>query len=241
MVPLGPGTMIQFVLTLLIGSVIGLAIVPLLPESAQIRVIKWQSDVSNTVDWIVDASDSTGTTDKIASIGESIKDEVSTIAIGPTIQATDMESIVHLRVNRERSNFGLLELRQDDSLSAIARSHSQNIATLQYFDHEDRFGRGPTERGDLQGYSCRKDYGSYYTDGIAENIFQNWLFESTTFVGPVPIKDYSSVEEIAESTVIGWMNSAGHRENILKSGYDRVGTGVAVAEDGKVYITQNFC
>jgi uncharacterized protein YkwD len=37
------------------------------------------------------------------------------------------------------------------------------------------------------------------------------------------------------------MNSRGHRKNILFSHWRSEGIGVAIAPDGKVYITQNFC
>jgi uncharacterized protein YkwD len=50
-----------------------------------------------------------------------------------------------------------------------------------------------------------------------------------------------TMEEIASQVVNGWMNSPGHRENILNARYDREGIGIAVSSDGKVYVTQNFC
>lgn len=231
----------NLLVVLSIGSVMGLLVVPLLPESAQNQVNEWQSDVSAASNWLVNANDSTGTTDKISKITGSIKDEISTLVAGPTIDPTQLEAMIHDLVNGQRSKAGLAALRQDGALSAIARSHSHNMAVLGYFDHTDSLGQGPTDRAEMQGYTCRKDYGSYYTVGVAENIFQNWLFSSTTYVGPAPIKDYLSIEEIAESTVDGWMGSPGHRGNILESQYGRVGTGVAVSEDSKVYITQNFC
>ena len=53
--------------------------------------------------------------------------------------------------------------------------------------------------------------------------------------------NWFTLEGLAQKAVNGWMNSKGHRENILKASYDRTGIGVAVAEDGKVYFTQNFC
>jgi len=74
--------------------------------------------------------------------------------------------------------------------------------------------------------------------GLAENIYQNWIYKST-YVGGIP-SDWNTEEELAEKAVEGWMNSTGHRENIL-SGFHSEGIGVAIAEDDKVYITQNFC
>jgi len=37
------------------------------------------------------------------------------------------------------------------------------------------------------------------------------------------------------------MGNQRHRENILNTSYDRTGIGVAIAKNGKVYFTQNFC
>lgn len=76
--------------------------------------------------------------------------------------------------------------------------------------------------------------------GLAENIAQNWTYESTTYINGIPIHDWNTEENLAEQTVNGWMNSPGHRENIL-SGFHSEGIGVAIASDEKVYFTQNFC
>ena len=54
-------------------------------------------------------------------------------------------------------------------------------------------------------------------------------------------KDYHSLEELANLVVDGWMDSPGHRENILNSSYDVEGIGVAINDDEEVYVTQNFC
>ena len=153
----------------------------------------------------------------------------------------EIEQLIHALVNIERRRHQLTPLIPDGRLAGLARGHSQDMAANGYFDHQNLFGDGPSERATQQSYSCRKDYGSFYTEGVAENIFQNCLFSSTTWIGPIPVKDYMSKEEIAESTVEGWMQSPGHRRNILEANYDRVGTGVAVSKDQKVLITQNFC
>jgi len=115
------------------------------------------------------------------------------------------------------------------------------MAKNNYFSHVNLRGLDPTGRGSQVGYSCYKNYGSYYTTGIAENIFQNNLYDSVTYYNGVPSYDWSSQEEIAQSTVNGWMNSPGHRQNILTSTYDSQGIGVAIAADDKVYITEDFC
>jgi hypothetical protein len=60
-------------------------------------------------------------------------------------------------------------------------------------------------------------------------------------VNGVKYYDWNTLEEIAESTVEGWMNSPGHRKNILIPVWQREGIGVSIAPDDKVYITENFC
>lgn len=76
--------------------------------------------------------------------------------------------------------------------------------------------------------------------GLAENISQNWTYDSITYINGVPSYNWNHDEDIAEKTVNGWMNSQGHRANIL-SGFHSEGIGVAIASDDKVYITENFC
>lgn len=115
------------------------------------------------------------------------------------------------------------------------------MARNNYFEHDNPGDLGPTERGAQVGYSCYKNYGSYYTTGIAENIYQNNLYDSITYYNGIPSYDWNTQEEIAQSTVSGWMNSPGHKRNIVDPTYDRDGIGVAVASDDKVYITQDFC
>ena len=53
--------------------------------------------------------------------------------------------------------------------------------------------------------------------------------------------NWSSTDEIAERAVTGWMNSPGHRQNILTPRYEIEGIGVAFSADNKIYITENFC
>jgi uncharacterized protein YkwD len=154
-------------------------------------------------------------------------------------QASEVERLVFSGVNLERSKRGLPALRADSTLTDLARAHSEDMAANEYFSHDNRSGLDPTQRAVRTGYRCRKDFGSYYTDGIAENIFQNWTYSSSMYGGL--IKSYKSVKEIAESTVQGWIDSPGHLANITDRNFDRVGTGVAIASDGKVMITQDFC
>ena len=77
--------------------------------------------------------------------------------------------------------------------------------------------------------------------GGAENIHQGWRFGRTTYSGGRIInREWHNEQKIAQFAVVGWMNSPGHRANILNGVYNREGIGVAFAPDGKLFITQNF-
>jgi uncharacterized protein YkwD len=159
-----------------------------------------------------------------------------------TISTTALEQRVHDLINQQRTANGLAVLRFDRALADIARHHSEDMAEQDYFAHMNPAGQDPTARGIAAGYTCRKDYGSYYYFGIAENLFQNNLYSSATyFSNHETVYNWNPPEAIAQTTVAGWMNSSGHRKNILIPSFDREGIGVAIASDNKVYITENFC
>ena len=149
---------------------------------------------------------------------------------------------VHELINEQRVTGGLPALSSDPALTDIAENHSADMAANNYFSHVSPSGQTPTDRGTAAGYTCRKEYGSYYTYGIAENIFQNNLYTTVTYYSNgTYVYDWNSQEQIAQTTVGGWMNSTGHRKNILTPTYDREGIGVAISSDDKVYITEDFC
>jgi uncharacterized protein YkwD len=50
-----------------------------------------------------------------------------------------------------------------------------------------------------------------------------------------------SEEGVAEFAMNGWMESPGHRENILDRTVSRIGVGVVFGNDGTILATQNFC
>ena len=158
-----------------------------------------------------------------------------------TVSTTGLALRIHELINVQRTAQGLAALATDPVLAGIAENHSEDMAAQNYFSHESLSGQTPTDRGTMAGYTCRKDYGSYYTIGIAENIFQNNLYTSVTSTNGVLSYDWTSPEDIAQSTVDGWMNSPGHKKNILTPTYDREGIGVAISSDDKVYITEDFC
>jgi uncharacterized protein YkwD len=177
------------------------------------------------------------------SVGNSLNDITNNAkeVIMPKIDENDLEKQIHHLINQYRLQNGLDPLSLDDKLSNIARTHSQDMASRDYFEHETPEGKTPTSRATSEGYQCQKDIGNLIYSGIAENIYQNNLYNSVTIIGIVPIYDWNSQDQLAHSTVDGWMNSYGHRQNILSDIYDVEGIGVAIASDSKVYITQDFC
>jgi len=159
----------------------------------------------------------------------------------PSIAIPDLEKNIHDLINKERQKHGLSPLVLNDTLSVIAKKHSQDMANRNYFSHSTPEGHDFSYRYGQAGYSCAiHGQGNIYYIG-AENIFQNNLYDRVVFVDGVAHYDWNSAKKIAETTVQGWMTSKGHRTNILTPYWRNEGIGVAIAPDGKVYITQNFC
>lgn len=183
---------------------------------------------------------------------DQIADEIEEIPLPPTALVTlpptssdiDLDELalrVHELVNIQRQENGLHTLAWDGQLAALASRHSEDMAARNYFEHVNPDGKDPSARAEQTGYECTKDYGNYYTVGIAENLALNWMYDSIGYVGPIASYDWSTLDEIAESTVDGWMGSKGHRENILSERYDRQGIGIAMGSENKVLVTENFC
>jgi len=151
----------------------------------------------------------------------------------PRITIPELEQKITGLVNAERQGRNLNALESDETLSRIARAHSQDMASRGFFDHVNPDGEAPRDRLRRAGYHCAKTVG--------ENIFQNNLYSRVTISGTRKTYDWNSLEKIAGSTVRGWMQSSGHRRNILHKAYRKTGIGAAIAADDQVYITQLFC
>jgi uncharacterized protein YkwD len=166
-------------------------------------------------------------------------------AAQPSIDTVEMERQIHRLINRERQNRGLAALNWDKKLAAIARNHSLDMAKNHFFSHINLQEEDPDDRGKRQGLDEKKQIGpNSWAIGLAENIFLNNLYDkvtTTTLNGVTVKKEYAwkTQEEIARTTVQGWMNSPSHRSNILSPQYDRQGIGVAIS--GKdVYVTDDL-
>jgi len=126
--------------------------------------------------------------------------------------------------------------------AASAAGRAQDRGGRGYFAHLTPEGLDPTARGGLSGYECRKDYVSHHTYGLAENIFLGHTYSAYMIEGVKSTYSWAADEEaVARSIVGGWVDSPGHRANILDCSYGRIGVGVAISPDEEVYATQNFC
>lgn len=152
----------------------------------------------------------------------------------------DLEIRIHELINEERIKKGLPLLTIDSKLSDIARRHSQDMLRRNFFDHVNPDGQDATSRGKSAGYPSHKDHGIYYSIGLGEDIFMTYMYDSIIYNNAVTSYDFKSLEEIAQSIVKGWMESKGHRENILNPSYDHEGIGVAISKEYKVLITQDL-
>lgn len=127
-----------------------------------------------------------------------------------------IEQIVNF-TNEYRSQHGLQSLTLNPNLSNAAQTHSQDMAVNDFFSHT---GSGNTKVGD------RTSSAGYQSGYVAENIAAGYL--------------------TAEEVVRGWMNSPGHRENILNPKFQEIGVGYYYLENdiGQInyntYWTQNF-
>lgn len=130
-------------------------------------------------------------------------------ATGGSGGSSGSEAAVVSLTNAERAKQGCKPLRIDSRLVVAARKHSADMAANNYFDHTSRNGDSPWKRMEDAGY----------TSPGAENI----------------AKGYPT----AAAVVKGWMNSPGHRANILNCGLRAIGVGMASGSGGPLW-TQDF-
>jgi uncharacterized protein YkwD len=129
-------------------------------------------------------------------------------------QMTADEKLMLDSVNAERAKESLDPLSWCPALGRSATAHSKDMATKNYFEHEDLDGGQVSDRALAQGYNYRT---------VGENI-------------AVGQRDVVEVMQ-------GWMDSPGHRENILRPQYTHLGSGVATGDYKgfeSIYWTQNF-
>ncbi len=130
-------------------------------------------------------------------------------------QSTSIELEVHALVNAARAAEQLNPVDWDPQLGKIARAHSLDMLAHNYFAHENPQGCSS---------ACRVSNAGYLWRAVGENIYMMSGYDLT-------------VKQTAEKIVAGWMQSPGHRANILTPLYTHQGIGVAV-EGQTIYATE---
>jgi uncharacterized protein YkwD len=164
-------------------------------------------------------------------------------ATDDTVDTAIVEAAIHERVNEIRRDRNRSTLAYDGDLAEIAAYYSRRMADEDFFAHTAPDGQTLLDRYDRFGYECRVDTGGqrYVTGG--ENLAYTYAYVPVRTEGGVVSYDGNETR-IAHGIVEGWMNSPGHRENLLRPYWNREGIGVVLdAEDGRtrVVATQNFC
>ncbi len=127
--------------------------------------------------------------------------------------AADYHSYIVRRTNLYRSQHGLPPLRVSPLLDRAARYHAQAMAARRVMAHS-LDGTGPGERLSMVGYRW-----SSYGENIA------WS------------RGYS---DPAAAAMNGWIQSPGHRANLLGRQFSEIGVGWATSSNGAVYFCQVF-
>jgi uncharacterized protein YkwD len=117
--------------------------------------------------------------------------------------------------NAERGRAGVAALQADPRLVEIARRRAQDMAANNYFSHTSPTGETAFS---LMGQMR-------YVYGLAgENLARN---------------NYPDAQSVSIA-ISGFMNSPGHRQNILEPRFNRVGIGMAIGADGMKYFAVVF-
>lgn len=138
------------------------------------------------------------------------------------VSSLAIEAQIHERVNEIRRNRSLQPINFSRSLSTHARAHSEDMYDRDYFSHKNPDGETAADRIPNAFQHCAM---------VGENLhYRTWRTANAT--------------TIANAAVEGWMNSPGHRENILRDTWTVQGIGVYIGTTDwgiVVYSTQKFC
>lgn len=125
------------------------------------------------------------------------------LALAPPVSAGPAESVLS-SINAARAKAGCGPLRVNPKLMAAARSHARAMADQNFFGHAGKDGSRMSSRIKRQGYSYRS---------AAENI--------------------AAGQRSAGEVVRSWLNSAGHRRNILNCRMEETGIAVVYQPDDR--------
>jgi uncharacterized protein YkwD len=116
------------------------------------------------------------------------------------------------------------------------------MARRDFFDHVTPDGRSPLDRMRQAGADCARLAGP---DGrLAENLFRTTAYARFTYPSGDPSRrtyEWSTPGELGDVIVRGWLDSPGHRANLLRPGASLHGLGVAYGTDERLFVTHVFC
>ena len=130
----------------------------------------------------------------------------------PAYKLNERESKILEQTNNERKKKDLPPLKHNPLLSKVARAHSVNQGKHMEMAHK-LDGKDPFARMSEAGYQFMRG---------GENVAYGYPKMPTIEI------------------IRAWMESKGHRENILSKDFTEIGVGAAEGKDGKVYYTQVF-
>jgi uncharacterized protein YkwD len=154
----------------------------------------------------------------------------SAVGIRPSQELGEIESNIVGLINRQREVAGLQTLIISGEMSKLAMIHSVSMG-----NRNDLF----TEQ-DTQLEECYKQEGQSYWESYAQVIAQTWLYSSTTYVNGVPIRQWRTQEQLSDNIVDVWAEYF-EETTLLDPMHDRLGIGISITSDDRVYATLNFC
>lgn len=129
---------------------------------------------------------------------------------GSTAASAEVQEVLRL-VNEQRAQNGLAALTLSDKLCELATLKAEDMVANGYFDHTSPTYGSPFE--------MMRQFGVTFSSA-AENI--------------------AAGQRTPEQVMTAWMNSSGHRANILGQSYTEIGIGVAADSNGRLYWVQMF-
>ncbi len=142
-------------------------------------------------------------------------EDLKPMVAGRTLREIErLESDCFHEVNVQREAHGLKPLRYSEELLEVARYYSRRMAEENFFSHKDPDGRTVRQRVTEAGITWRV---------LGEN-----LAYSNGYINPVAV------------SVKGWMESPGHRKNILDPTYAETAIGAWISSNGTIYFTEIF-
>lgn len=165
----------------------------------------------------------------------------------PSLNAGRLERLIHERINEVRGKHDLPILAWASPLHPLADHHSHDMAGQDFFAHVNPQGRDVDARAEAAGMQCTIPLSERaQAQGYGENLYAATRYtryqETYDAQGTVIERQYAwkSEADIARETVQQWMDSPGHRANLLSPYHRTQAIGIALRED-RFFVTQVLC